>query len=240
MASPQVAGAIALLLERDPRLTQPEILRILQGGARRPVGPITADFQLGPGALDVVGAAAALDGTRSSTVRDPDASASWLSLSNNYLHPGAGPPLVGTVEVRAADGSLADGFDASRLTVGVGEEGIVEQPLSRIGPGLYRFALRARGGTGSRFLRVDVAIDGAVIGTSGSRLFGHRLIPIGADRWIASGSARMYGGCSVGPSYASGRKSGASTAARLVASLVAALVIRTYRRRTPRGNPPRR
>jgi hypothetical protein len=199
MSSPQVAGAVALLFERDPRLTQPEILRLLQGGARRPVGPITADFQLGAGALDVAGAMAAFDARTSGLVRDPDASASWLSLASGYLHPGGGPPLVGTVEVRADDGSLADGFDPGRLTLDVGEEGIVEQPLARVGPGLHRFAVRARSSAGTRFLRLDVKVDGVTIGQPGSRVSGHRLVPIGADRWIASGSARIYGGCSFGP-----------------------------------------
>jgi len=199
MSSPQVAGAIALLFERDPRLTQPEILRLLQSGARRPVGPITADFQLGAGALDVMGTMAAFDARTSGLVRDPEASASWLSLANSYLHPGDGPPLVGTVEVRAADGSLADGFDPGRLTLDVGEEGIVEQPLARVGTGLHRFAVRAHSSAGTRFLRLDVKVDGVTIGQPGSRVSGHRLVPIGADRWIASGSARVYGGCSVGP-----------------------------------------
>src|SRR6185503_15178020 len=125
MSSPQVAGAIALLFERDARLTQPEILHLLQGGARRPVGPITGDFQLGAGALDVVGAVDALLAQTSGFARDPDALASWLSLANTYLHPGRGPSLVGTVAVRAADGSVADGYDQGRLTLEVGEEGIV-------------------------------------------------------------------------------------------------------------------
>src|SRR5205814_12527 len=112
MSTPQVAGAVALLFERDARLTQPEILRLLQSGARRPAGTIIADIQLGAGALDVAGAMDAYDARTTSIARDPDASASWLSFSNTYLHPGSGPPLVGTVEVRAADGSIADGYDA--------------------------------------------------------------------------------------------------------------------------------
>jgi subtilisin family serine protease len=247
MASPQVAGAIALLLERNPRLSQPEILRVLQGGARWPAGAITADYQLGTGALDVVGAVAALEGT-AGNARDPDASASWLTLANSYVHPGAGPPLVGTVAVRAADGAIADGFDAGRLTLRVSEEGIVERPLSRIGPGLYRFALRAQPGSGSRLLRLEVAIDGMAIGASDSRVSGRRLVPIGADRWIASGSARMYGGCSLGRAD-SGRTAG-SMASWLVSSFVTLLfavrrgrvmrATRTCPRRTPRGSPRRR
>jgi subtilisin family serine protease len=250
MASPQVAGAIALLLERDPRLSQPEILRILQSGARRPVGPITADYQLGAGALDVIGAMTVLDGRTTAIVRTPDAAASWLTLADNYVHPGAGPPLVGTVAVRAADDGIADGFEPARLTLSVGQEGIVEQPLSRVGPGLYRFALRAAPGTGSRLLRLDVAIDGVAIGADHPRLAGHRLVPIGADRWIASGSARIYGGCTVGPRVM-GRHTAPSWAAFFLSSIAVAAarrvrfwrterVSRTCRHRIPTGSQRRR
>jgi subtilisin family serine protease len=228
MSSPQVAGAIALLFERDPRLTQREILRILQSGARRPFGPIASDLQLGAGALDVAGALEAYEAENSGLVRDPDASASWLSLANGYVHPGAGPPLIGTVEVRAADGSLADGYDQGRLTLEVGDEGILEQALARVAPGLYRFAVRARPGTGTRFLRLDVKIDGVPVGPRGSRVFGHRLVPIGADRWLASGSPRIYGGCNLGST---------SRASRAELALFATAVFgfgRRCRRRTRR------
>jgi subtilisin family serine protease len=198
MSSPQVAGAVALLFERSPGLTQSEILRLLQGGVRRPLGPITADYQLGAGALDVLGAMAGLDALRSNIVRDPDAAASWLSLAQGYVHPGGGSDLVGTVAVRAADGSLADGFDEGRLTLAVGNGGSIKAPLRRESAGLYRFAVGAEVGTGSRVVSLDVAIDGVSIGVPGSSLAGHRLLPVGADRWIASGSTRVYGGCGVG------------------------------------------
>ncbi len=234
MSSPQVAGAVALLLERDPRLTQREILHLLQGGARRPIGNITSDLQLGAGALDVAGAMDAYDARTSGRVRDPDAAASWLSLGNTYLHPGAGPPLVGTVEVRAADGTVADGYDSGRLTLEVGEEGIVEQPLARVAPGLHRFAVGARSGMGARFLRLDVKLDGVALGPPGSRVSGHRLVPIGADRWLASGSARIYGGCSV-------RRAPPTRGEDLAFFGIACFgLLRRCFRRTPRGARPLR
>lgn len=242
MSTPQVASAIGLLFERDPRLTQPEILRLLQGGARRPQGTIIADYQLGAGALDVARAMDAYDLRSSGVARDPEAFASWLSLANGYVHPGSGSPLVGTVQVRAADGGIADGFDPARLTLDLGDEGLVEQPLTRVGPGLHRFAVRARSGTGARLLRLDVKIDGAPIGPQGSRLSGHRLVPIGADRWMAAGSARLYGGCSVGPALRtrSAVRENVDHASRAVALSLVALVIadasRRYRRRIPTGN----
>jgi subtilisin family serine protease len=236
MSSPQVAGAVALMFERDPGLTQPEVLRLLQGGARRPTGPITADFQLGPGALDIAGAMAVFEAEKSPLTRDPDPAASWLALANGYLHPGGGPPLIGTVEVRAADGTIADGFDPVRLTLDIGDEGAVVHPIARVAPGLYRFAVSARASTGTRFLRLDVAIDGVPVAAPDSRVSGHRLIPIGADRWIASGSARIYGGCNMGRPP----RSDGNGAAFVGIALGCACASRRCRRRTPRGDqlPP--
>jgi hypothetical protein len=207
---------------------------LLQAGARRPIGTIGSDLQLGAGALDVAGTMDAYDAREAAIARDPDASASWLTLSNAYLHPDAGPPLVGTVEVRAADGSIADGFAPGRLTLAIGGEGSVDQPLERVAPGLYRFAVRAHPDTGVRFLRLDVAVDGVPVGAPGSRVSGHRLIPIGADRWIASGSPRIYGGCSV-----SSRSRSAGSAFSMIV-LAAVAVTRRCRRRIPRGAPPLR
>jgi subtilisin family serine protease len=231
MSSPQVAGAIALLFERSPRLTQPELLRLLKGGVRRPTGPITADYQLGVGALDVVGAMSGLEASTASIVRAPDAAASWLSLANGYMHPGEGPDLIGTVAVRAADGSLADGFDEGRLALVLGVGGVIKANLHRESAGLYRFAVGAEGGTGSRVVSLDVAIDGVAVGSPDSPLSGHRLVPVGADRWIALGSSRIYGGCSVSParfSEGKGNPRGVTWTAALAVAIFAA-------RRTGRG-----
>ncbi|RYE90063.1 MAG: serine protease, partial [Myxococcales bacterium] len=53
MSAPQVTGAVALLLEQKPTLTQPEIVALLQAGARRFEGLVPVESQGGPGALDV-------------------------------------------------------------------------------------------------------------------------------------------------------------------------------------------
>jgi subtilisin family serine protease len=197
MAAPQVAGAIALLFERDATLTEPEALLLLQQGARRPSGKVSYDFQLGVGALAVDGAMSALEARATAIAREPDASNSWMSLSAGTARPDAEQPVTGSVEVRANDGSIADGFDAGRLTLEVSAEGAVTKPLSRTAPGLYRFEVRALPGTGTRAIDLDVRLDGASIGQRGTRLSGSRSVPIGADRWIALGSARVYGGCTV-------------------------------------------
>ena len=196
MSSPQVAGAVALLFEREPTLTQPEILLLLEQGARRPRGRVGTDYQLGVGALAVDGTMAAFDARAAAITREPDPSQSWLSLSSGYTRPDLGWSVAGTVELRAADGSIADGFDSQRLSLDVSSEGTVTRPLARVAAGVYRFELRAQPGTGTRTMEINVRFDGIPIGDGDSHLSGHRSLPIGADRWIAFGSARAYGGCS--------------------------------------------
>jgi hypothetical protein len=202
MSAPQVTGAVALLFERDATLTQSDVLLLLQQGARRPTGNVAADYQLGVGALAVGGAMSALEARGAAIVREPAAAQSWMSLSAGTARPDLAWPVQGTVAIRAADGSLADGFDPSRLSLDVSSEGTVTRPLTRVAPGLFRFEVRALPGTGSRAMGVDVRLDGTPLGEPGSRLSGHRSIPIGADRWIALGSTRAYGGCSTSPSPA--------------------------------------
>jgi subtilisin family serine protease len=200
MSAPQVAGAVALLFERDATLTQADVLVLLQAGARRPTGNVGSDYQLGAGALAVDGAIAALESRNAPIAREPDAARSWMTLSAGTARPD-GRAVQGTVEVRAADGAIADGFDVARLTLDVGPEGTIARPLTRVAPGLFRFDVRALPGTGSRTMDIDVRLDGVPLGERASRLSGHRSLPIGADRWIALGSPRAYGGCS----FSSGR-----------------------------------
>jgi subtilisin family serine protease len=57
MAAPHVAGAIALLLEKNANLTRAEILTALEGGARdRPTAPGQRDDTFGAGKLDIAAA----------------------------------------------------------------------------------------------------------------------------------------------------------------------------------------
>ncbi|HEX9297642.1 MAG TPA: S8 family serine peptidase [Polyangiaceae bacterium] len=197
MSSPQVAGAVALLFERDATLTQPDIAHLLEQGARRPEGNVALDYQLGAGALDVEGAVDAHVARSSPVVREPDASRSWMSLSGGYLHPDARATVTGTVEMRASDGSLADGFDVARLSLEVSGGATIMRPLAREGTGLWRFQIAGLPDWGSGMAQIDVRLDGVPLGIDDTRLSGRRSLPVGADRWIAFGSARAYGGCSV-------------------------------------------
>jgi subtilisin family serine protease len=196
MSAPQVAGAVALLFERDPSLVEADISRLLQQGARRPTGSVPADYQLGTGALDVRGAVAALALGAANGTGVPDPTQSWMSLSDGFAHPDPSLPVTGTVALRTSDGGIADGFETSRLGLEVGDSGSITMPLARIAPGLWRFAFSARPGTGQAGVTVAVRFDGVAIG-QGGKLMGTRTLPIGADRWIAVQGATAFGGCAV-------------------------------------------
>ncbi|HKQ67913.1 MAG TPA: S8 family serine peptidase [Polyangiaceae bacterium] len=196
MSAPQVAGAVALLLEKDGALTQRDILLLLEQGSRRPTGTVLADYQLGVGALDVVGAMAAYDARTTAVVRAPDAFASWMSLSDSYARPDVSSAVLGNVMIRASDGAIADGFDPAIVALTV-EGGSVRRPLTRIAPGLWSFEVSGAPGGGSQPMQIDVTVDGTSIGQEGSRLAGRRRLAVGADRWIALGTARAYGGCAM-------------------------------------------
>jgi MYXO-CTERM domain-containing protein len=190
MSAPHVTGAVALLLERDPTLTQPEITTLLQGGSRRLEGIVPLEEQVGPGGLDILGSFAALDyrkGTRDAA--EPAPGASWVSLSSEFARPDGSWPVTGNVTVRAADGSPADGFDESALTLEL-EGGVLTKPLARVGPGLYRFVFAGARGGGGGSVHLAVRYAGALIE--------ERTLPVAPDVWSAREAPQIAGGCAFG------------------------------------------
>jgi subtilisin family serine protease len=214
MAAPLVAGAIALLLEARPELTQAELRALLQAGARRPTGPVLSEQQVGPGVLDLEGTLAALRAEDSPITRLP-AAASRITLARSFIHPDPSQRLTGLLELRDADGQIADGFDERRLELSVAGGALTQLPL-RLGPGLYRFELSAPEGTSGRELEISLAFDGVLLTT--------RRVPIGVDRWSAEGDPSPRGGCSTS------RPAPTSAASLAGASLLALALLRLRRR----------
>jgi subtilisin family serine protease len=190
MSAPIVTGAIALLFERDPTLTQDSVRALLQAGARPLQGIVLDERQIGPGALDLEGALNAATAGDSPALRIPGAK-SWLALSESYAHPDPGWPLVGYVELRDDDGDIADGFDDQRLSL-VAAPAHISEALTRIAAGFYRFTLSAPADSGGATLQISVAFDGQPILT--------RALPIAVDRWVADDGVSAQGGCAFGGS----------------------------------------
>ena len=188
MAAPEVTGALALLLQRDPTLTQPELRDLIQAGAHFPRGLVPYDYQLGPGALDMLGTLQVLERHLAGEA-EPDPAKSFYVLSAPYARPDPGSPVVGIVQVRAVDGSVAVGAGGVGLTLHVTGGLIVEQP-TRVRAGTWRFAVAAPRGSGGKLLQIDVRYRGASLG--------QRTLPIGTDPWTAGSAAAARGsGCAV-------------------------------------------
>ncbi len=186
MATPMVAGAIALLLQRDPSLTQSELLRLLQAGARYPDGAVPYAFQLGPGALDVEGARLAYEAIKEPVERVPNAATSWVTMSAPYARPDPSQPVWGWVELRSSDKTIADGFDETKLALEVSGARVAEG-LTRIAPGLWQFAVAAEDGSGGGTIHARVTYAGTTLGQA-------QTLPVGPDLFLATEGVQAFGG----------------------------------------------
>jgi subtilisin family serine protease len=191
MSSPVVAGAVALLLQKKPTLTQSEVVLLLQAGAQRVTVGSVADEQTGPGELDVDAAFDAMDRTEPSL---PAYKMSWLVANASYVAADGQTPLIAWVLLRNESDRRADGFELSRLVASLTLEGRVTHPnLVRMGPGLYRFETSIDEGHGGQNATINVTFDGADIVEP-------KVLPVAVDYWAATQTARARGGCATAPS----------------------------------------
>lgn len=192
MAAPQVAGAVALLFERDPSLTQAGVRALLQAGARRPTGLVPIEQQVGAGALDVMGALEAqlLAGGAAPAAEPPSGAHSWLSLAADFVHPDPDWPIEIYADLRTSSGQIADAFAASALELSVGR-GVVRQPLTRVAPGLWRAKVAGAAGSGGLNMRLSLSFNGAPLLS--------RDLPIAVDPHLAGVTPQARGGCEMAP-----------------------------------------
>jgi subtilisin family serine protease len=186
MSAPLVAGAVALLFERDPTLTQAAVRALLQAGARRIEGTAVDQRQLGAGALDLERTLEALDEGLAALV---PGSATELILSESFAHPDPNWPLEALLQIRDDQDHLVDGFEAGRLSVEVAGAHLAQHPL-RLAPGLWRFTVTAEAESGGTSLSIDVRFDGHPLA--------HATLPIAVDHALATTLPSARGGCGVG------------------------------------------
>ena len=188
MSAPFVAGAIALLFQKDPTLTQEDARALLQAGARPLAddpknGGSARDFAKGAGILDVEGAVAALDRKG----LPPRATSLFLRLGATYLAADGGLPLSVLVLARDGGGRPADVENGLSLEL---QGARVSAPLDHPAVGLYRFAVTAVPGLGGT--RATLSVRGALTLSA--------TVPIAFDRWDARDSIRAGGGCAMSAS----------------------------------------
>jgi subtilisin family serine protease len=229
MSAPQAAGAAALLLKRDPTLTQGQVVALLQAGVHDFRSPPLFEDQGGAGELDVLGALDALEQLNDETQYLPgscDANGdcpSWLTLSADHAPADASTQVVAIVELRTADAKgRADLFDPSRLApvILVGTATLTPlPPMIRKAPGLWFFTVPLPPGLGGSSLTVGATFDGVDI-------VPRRTIPIATDVWTGSYPTTAGGSCGLSPS----RPAGGSAVA-----LALALALALARRRREEG-----
>ena len=156
MASPVVAGAVALLLERDPTLTQRSILRILQSGARNVFNLLSTYTQAGAGALDVEGALLALEDRAKGNV--VSSSHSYLSVGVSFIRPDPDWSVAAMVHLRDDHDNAVD-VESSRLSLRA-KNGNVKSALVRKGPGFYTFTMSGAADSGGGVFSVELLLDG--------------------------------------------------------------------------------
>lgn len=191
MSAPFATGAIALLFQRDPTLTQDDARAVLQAGSRRladdpETGGAERDYANGAGILDLEGAMVALDRKNIAS----RATSLFLRLGSSYLAADGGLPVTGLVIARDADGRPAEVEGGLGLALGNAR---IDTAFEHPAIGLYRFSIKALPGH---------AGEQATIALSGGLAL-KRTLPIGADRWDAREGVRAGGGCSMSASETS-------------------------------------
>jgi hypothetical protein len=215
MSSPVVAGVVALLLQKDPTLTQDKILALLQAGAHRFRGFAPFEDQSGPGEVDAMGALDALDQMRNPALQLPAAAQSWLTLSSGYVPADGSTPVTAIVELRTADAKhRADFFDKQRLAPVLLVDG---KPFDRApeivrrGPGVWFFVWKPPAGLGGSRATFGATFDGEPIVVP-------QTVPIASDGWNADYPSHATGSaCGVARGRAgTGTGTGESVAAILM------------------------
>ncbi len=156
MASPLVAGAIALLFEGDPTLTQTDVRRYIQAGAQKNGAYLATLAQESPGSLDVNGALLA-QSNDSPAGGSVDPFASWLSVSTALVHPDNQWSTQGALHLRDASNHPVT-IDPSHINV-VLSPGFLLGPIQPEGYGYYTFSFAAGDGTGRETMEMDVQVD---------------------------------------------------------------------------------
>ena len=235
MSAPLVAGAVALLFQRDPTLTQDKIVGLLQAGAHLPRGPAPFDDQGGPGELDVIGTLDALAQLQHPAQYLPSATTSWITVSAEYLAADGSTPFTAILELRTADGKhRADMFDPSRLQPRLHVNGAeVEAPspmLIRRAPGLWVYTVTLPQGLGGASLTLGATFDGVDI-------VAPKTVPIAPDIWSAEYPSNVSGGCAVTSKRAAFDRADGEDASPVSLVFGASLALTALVRRRKRARP---
>jgi subtilisin family serine protease len=190
MAAPIVAGAVALLFERDPTLTHQQVRSLLQAGARRLTTAVIpeANVRTGAGILDAVASLEALEAMQSDERGTADPDTSHLLLAAEILHPSAESRLQGLIQLRDEDDHVAANVAERRLRLQLsGAE--LSRAINEQAPGLYDFEIKGVPNTGASVATVTVLLD--------EQPFLTKELVVAVDSTAALEGHTISGGCTV-------------------------------------------
>jgi subtilisin family serine protease len=181
-AAPHVTGAIALMLQANPQLTESQLREILRVSARDMAHGYTP--RVGFGTLNVLGAMQYVEGKRGTGA---SASASSVGVSRDIVPPGD-DVVIATVTPRAEDGTPLGPGHQVLISASAGTP---TGPVSDTGNGRYerRFAAHAPRGT---VATISATVDGVPLSTRPSVYFVFSRVEIGQQ-------FATRGGCAISP-----------------------------------------
>lgn len=182
MAAPMVAGAVALLMQREPTLTMEEAKHLLMAGSED-LGDAGIGSLVGTGELNIVGALLAQERALSGDSPRLDPAGSRLAWADRFVRPATASPLMGYLLLRDEDGfATDDGSDDVDITV----SGPGRAERRKVGTGLWELELHADEGSGAQQLVVRVKVRG--------KLVEKNTVPIALDPILAAHGFEFVGG----------------------------------------------
>lgn len=222
MAAPVVSGAVALLLEQNPKLTQAELLHLLRAGVSRQTPSKTTPSEEkvlppAPGALNLPRTHAAGALSQAASDRDvPAAAQSWLAFADSYASPGE--TMEALIWTRTEENMPAD-VAAADLDVKL-TNGKLTQDIARLAPGFFKLVLSADSDAalgGGETLKLRVRYGGAPLTEASLPIAGDIRDVRGVER--LSPQLRREESCAVSTPR-DGHRSGWWTLGLLTAALV--------------------
>jgi len=208
MAAPQVTGTVALLLQREPGLSEPELRALLRAGARPTLEEGYPSNWYGAGALDIQSTLIAQDRRIDQERYEPSPGKTRIALGSTFLFPDERRAVSAWVMLRDGADEAAGGFPVEDFEFRV-SRGSVE--VVSLDVGILELALRAKAGSAGQTQKLEVLYRGKQLATAE--------LPIGVDATAAIVGYDVTGGCS----YAAGE--GRLRFAGLAAWLGAALLL---------------
>jgi subtilisin family serine protease len=194
MSSPIVAGAAALLMQRDTTLTMEGVKRLLMAGTRVVPGEGLGSL-VGAGQLDIENALIAQERQLADVTPSIDADSSRVVWSESFAYPGTGPALKGYIMLRDAEERPVRAED-SDINVHVSTNARAQWEV--LGLGLAEITVTADDGSYDEELTVEVTALGRPISQDS--------FPIERDPHVAEHGFQLTGGtCATGPTEAPSR-----------------------------------